>query len=152
MGCAVTSTLIYEELLDNPAVKEVTPEELRIGMQIIGNRAILSAAKDAPDLANLIANGELRVDSIDHQEVDKSRSPASVGARVSASSGVGAIDLHFPYDAPVLVWSPRLIPQRRPRTSTPSENLAKAEVFFHRSLPPSSVLTRRILLRRLLDR
>jgi len=148
----MTSTLIYEELLNNPAVKEVTPEELRIGMQIIGNRAILNDAEDHPDFANLIANGQLRVDSIDHQKVDKSLDPAKVGARVSASTGVDVMDFHLPYDAPVLVWSPRLIPQRRPRTSTPSDNLAKGEVFFHRSLPPSPVLARRILLRRLLDR
>ena len=148
----MTSTLTYEELLDNPAVKEVTPEELRIGMQIIGNRAILSDAEDNPILGNLIASGQLRVDSIDHQE-DDALNPVEVGARVSASAGVGAVvDLHLPYDTPVLVWSPRLIPQRRPRTSTPSGDSAKAEVFFHRSRPASSVLARRMLLRRLLDR
>ena len=61
MKSAMTSTLTYEELLDNPAVKEVTPEELRVGMQIIGNRAILSDAKDNPDLGDRTANGKLRV-------------------------------------------------------------------------------------------
>ncbi len=109
----MTSTLTYEELLDNPAVKEVTPEELTVGMQIIGNRAILSDAKDNPDLGNLIANGKLRVAYIAHQEVDKTLSPAKVGALVSASVGVGSIDFHLPYDAPVLVWSRRLKPQRQ---------------------------------------
>ena len=114
----MASTLTYEELLDNPAVKEVTPEELRVGMQIIGNRAILSDAENNPDLGNLIATGKLRVAFIAHQEVDQTRTPAKVGALVSASAGVGSIDFHLPYDAPVLVWSRHLKPQRKPITRT----------------------------------
>ena len=114
----MASTLTYGELLDNPAVKEVTPEELKIGMQIIGNRAILSDAENNPDLGNLIGTGKLRVAFISHQEVDQTLSPAKVGALVSASTGVGSIDFHLPYDAPVLVWSRHLKPRRRPITRT----------------------------------
>jgi hypothetical protein len=145
------STLTYEELLDNPAVKEVTPEELRVGMQIIGNRSVLGDAGDDSDLGKLIANGLLRIDSIDQLEVDRSLGRAKVGARVSAFTGGGMIELHLPYDAPVLVWLPRPTHQPRQLTNLPSRDSAKPEVLPRRSRPSPAVL-KTAIIRRLLDR
>ena len=100
----MTSTLIYEEL-DNPAVKEVAAEEMRIGMQIVRNRANLSDAEDHPDLANLIANGQLRVDN---NRTPGNRTPGfRKVAKSCLRSSVGFyrsrhLRLSLPYNARVL--------------------------------------------------